>query len=245
MPGTTLHKAELYDRYRLPYAADSAPLLLDRIGNVATVADVGAGTGQLTRLFAPHCEQVIAIEPDPAMRTVAASSLVRLPNARLVDGSAEATTLADACIDLLVIGNAYHRFRPAACDELRRILAPGGHIALFSYVLPPDLTTMLFERLADLESLAARTEAAWERLPTQALFGSAPLSTVSCPLEITEDWEEFFGGACSGIEAPETGDDEFPLFEAINREVFDHFSVDDLIHLKYETRITWGVPSTR
>ena len=41
--------------------------LLDYIGAVQVVADIGAGTGQLTRLFAQRCTRVYAVEPDPAI----------------------------------------------------------------------------------------------------------------------------------------------------------------------------------
>ncbi|MBT6145044.1 MAG: class I SAM-dependent methyltransferase, partial [Gemmatimonadetes bacterium] len=171
MQRTSLRKARLYDQYRLPYAADAVVALLERIGPVNSVADIGAGTGQLTRLFAPHCRQVIAIEPDPAMRTVAGESLAGLTSAHIVAGSAEQTSLASASIELLVIGNAFHRFPAGACDELRRVLAPQGHVALFHYVLPTPLTDMLFSKLATLEGLSSRTRTAWPRLPLSALFG--------------------------------------------------------------------------
>jgi len=63
----TIEKAALYEKYRLPYAERAVAGLLDYIGAVQVVADIGAGTGQLTRLFAQRCTRVYAVEPDPAI----------------------------------------------------------------------------------------------------------------------------------------------------------------------------------
>jgi hypothetical protein len=54
------------------------------------------------------------------MRQVAQATLVAFPTIKIVSGSAAQTTLADNSIDLIVIGNAFHRFRPEACTDLRR-----------------------------------------------------------------------------------------------------------------------------
>ena len=50
---------------------------LEHIGEIQVVADMGAGTGQLARLFADRNTKVYAIEPDPAMRLVASATLAK------------------------------------------------------------------------------------------------------------------------------------------------------------------------
>jgi hypothetical protein len=161
-----------------------------------------------------------------------------------VDGSAEATTLPDQSVDLIVIGNAYHRFRREAGDELRRVLRPGGWAALFVYGFTNQAyTNMLFPRLAALPGLAGRIDQAWHKLPLEALFGAAPQQTLSFPQTHTQDWTAFFGAACSGIESPEPDDPDFAAFEAINREVFEAFAVEGVFTIEYETRVTFGQPA--
>jgi len=242
--GVSLSKAQLYESHRLPYAPEAAADLLERLGTPRLVADVGAGTGQLARLLAGRCEGVVAIEPELAMCVVAVQSLAHLPAVDIVAGTAEGIPLGADCVDLVVIGNAYHRFRPEACDELRRILAPGGHIALFSYEMHSrELTDMLFGKLAALTGLASRVEAAFRRLPAEALFGSARLGALVYPQQCRENWETFFGAACAGVEAPEPGDPEFARFEQINREVFDTFAADGWLTMEYETRVAFARPS--
>ena len=68
---TTIEKAQLYHQYRLPYPNVLANDLVKRIGVTPVIADIGAGTGQLTQLFMSYCDQIYTVEPDSAMRTSA------------------------------------------------------------------------------------------------------------------------------------------------------------------------------
>src|SRR5687768_8729941 len=90
---TTEDKAVLYDRYRLPYPIEMVDDLLAQIGGAEIAADMGAGTGQLARLFAEKCRKVYAVEPDDSMRKVALRVLKNHANIDVIDGTAEQTML--------------------------------------------------------------------------------------------------------------------------------------------------------
>jgi SAM-dependent methyltransferase len=69
---------------------------------------------------------VYAIEPNSAMRRTIERSPLIIP----VDGAAEATSLADASVDVVSAFQAYHWFDPArVLAEAKRILRPGGRFA--------------------------------------------------------------------------------------------------------------------
>ena len=239
----SIEKATLYEKYRLPYAPQAVEELFGYTGEVKVVADIGAGTGQLARLFAGRCKKVYAIEPDSAMCQVGATALQDFAASEIIPGYAEETTLTDNCIDLIVIGNAFHRFEPRACEEFRRILKPQGWIALFSYKFSNNaFTDMLLLKLNEMKGLASKVEKTWYRTPIQALFGDAQIQEISFRQSQREDWTAFFGAACAGIEAPEPGDPEFGQFEGLNREVFDRFAVNGEIQIDYETQVTFGQP---
>jgi SAM-dependent methyltransferase len=89
------------------------------------VLDLGAGTGKLTRELLRLGLDVVAVEPLADMRA-------RIPTAATVlDGAAEAIPLADASVDAVVAGQAFHWFeREHALAEIRRVLRPGGHLGL-------------------------------------------------------------------------------------------------------------------
>jgi SAM-dependent methyltransferase len=238
----SVERATLYEKYRLPYASQAVTDLLDYIGPVQVVADIGAGTGQLARLFAERCTRVYVVEPEPAMRQVASTALADWNAIRIRAGCAEQTTLAERSLDLIVVGNAFHRFKPEACAELRRILKPSGWVALFSYETDKALEGMLSERLAALKGAQRRVARVWHGMPARALFGKARTHTRSYRQSRTDDWATFFSAACTWLEAPYPGDREFGTFEAIYREVFDAFAVNGAIKIKYKTQVTFGQP---
>ena len=237
----SIEKATLYQKYRLPYAQQAIPDLLDEIGNIQTVADIGAGTGQLSRLFAPNAQQVYAIEPDPSMCVVAQNALARFSNITIIAACAEKTTLASNSVNLIVIGNAFHRFKAEACDELHRILTNDGHIVLISYrYTNTSFTDLLFSKLATIETFINKSEKAWKKTPQQNLFGNATVNTRSYSQSTLVNWESFWGAARAGIESPEKYENSFAQFKAINREVFDAFAENQKLRLEYETRISWS-----
>lgn len=241
--GMTLEKALLYEKFRLPYADAMVVDVLKRIGVVSVVADIGAGTGQLARLFAGSCTRVYAVEPDAAMRQVAANVLKSHPNIQLIDGRAEHTTLPDNSVDLIVIGNAFHRFQPPAIRELLRILKPSGWVAVIFYMFTNQaFADSLFPKLSQLESLATRSNQNVHRMPIEKLFGDHPIHTLHYAQSVAQDWETFWGAACSGIEAPNSHDEDFARFEAINKEVFNNFAVNDSIKIDYEIKVSVGQP---
>ena len=84
-----------------------------------------------SRSCAEAGSRVTAVEPNQAMREGAESDLGGEPGFRMVSGSAEVTGLPDQSVDHIVSAQAFHWFdRDAAQSEFRRILRPGGRVAL-------------------------------------------------------------------------------------------------------------------
>jgi SAM-dependent methyltransferase len=120
-------RAKDYARYRPGYPADAVDALLQGLPRECTVADVGAGTGILSRLLAARGAYVLAVEPNAAMRAAAAPH----PDVQWSDGTAEATGLSNASVDLVTVAQAFHWFDgPAALSEIHRVLRPGGRLAI-------------------------------------------------------------------------------------------------------------------
>jgi SAM-dependent methyltransferase len=118
--------ADEYERTRPDYpdaVVEALPLAPD-----ATVVDVGAGTGKLTRVLARHYARVIAVEPLDAMRAILEEVV---PDAESHAGSAEALPLADASVDAVFAAQAFHWFaNDESVAEFARVLRPGGVLAL-------------------------------------------------------------------------------------------------------------------
>jgi SAM-dependent methyltransferase len=94
----------------------------------ATVLDLGAGTGKLTRLLVAAFDRVVAVEPADAMRQML---LEMCPGVEALSGSAEAIPLPDATADAVFAAQSFHTFDATrAIAEIARVLRPGGAIVL-------------------------------------------------------------------------------------------------------------------
>jgi SAM-dependent methyltransferase len=98
------------------------------VGDAVDVVDVGAGTGKLTAALVGPGRSVVAVEPDAGMLDMLRS---QVPEARALQGAAEALPLPDASADAIVLGQAWHWVDvPRASAEAARVLRPGGSLGL-------------------------------------------------------------------------------------------------------------------
>ena len=94
----------------------------------ATVLDLGAGTGKLTRLLVPTFGRVVAVEPAEAMRRMLE---VLCPEAEALPGTGQEIPLADASVDAVFAAQAFHWFDDErAVAEISRVLRPRGVVVL-------------------------------------------------------------------------------------------------------------------
>lgn len=123
-------RARSYAAHRPAYPPEAVDAALRGLGDPAalTVADIGAGTGISSRLFAQRVAKVIAVEPNEHMRAQAEPAA----NIEWREGSAQQTGLPDKSVDHVVICQAFHWFAtPEAMRELARIAR--RRVALLQY----------------------------------------------------------------------------------------------------------------
>lgn len=97
----------------------------------SSAADIGAGTGKLTRRLLLLGANVYAVEPNDKMRGACLEYCAGFNNFEAVNAAAEDTALPDQCVDFITVAQAFHWFdKEKAKKEFRRILKPGGKVIL-------------------------------------------------------------------------------------------------------------------
>ncbi|KZE91337.1 class I SAM-dependent methyltransferase [Microbacterium sp. TNHR37B] len=127
--------ADVYEAGRPDYPVEAVSWMLAPVGGAAPVrvADVGAGTGKLTRVLRSLGADVVAVDPDPEMLAALRTAVPGVPT---LVGSAEALPLPRAgesvgALDAVVLGQAWHWVDPGAASiEVARVLRPGGVLGL-------------------------------------------------------------------------------------------------------------------
>jgi SAM-dependent methyltransferase len=119
-----------YHAHRPSYPRELIDWVLETSGvaHGAPVADVGCGTGIVTRLLAERGLEAIGVDPNEEMLAIARQE----GGPPYLRGEAVATGLADASMDLVTVGQAFHWFDgEATLREFRRILNESGCCAVF------------------------------------------------------------------------------------------------------------------
>jgi ubiquinone/menaquinone biosynthesis C-methylase UbiE len=115
---------------------------LDAIGPPKRALDVGTGSGAVARLISerwPDAE-VMGVDVSPGMIAEAR----RLGQERYDVGDASALPYADAVFDLVTLNNMIPFF-----DELARVVAPGGYVAIAYSMGPKTPIWVPLERVRD------------------------------------------------------------------------------------------------
>lgn len=235
-------KAEKYARYRWDYAPEAVQAIFDvtRISRRSSVADIGAGTGILTRHLVGKVEQVFAIEPNAFMRQLAVAELGFHPSCHIIDGRAEATTLPDHSVDLVTVAQAIGWFEPRRTKaEFLRILKPGGWLAaLRNYGTDDELGEALekvFPQEGDKSALKKG-----RGTPIGFYYGGNDYQKQTFAFTTQRTWDEFIGTLCTASYAP---DEESPLYVAFGRaarKVFDRFSSGGVVASHAVTELCVG-----
>jgi len=121
-------RAEHYDK-RADYSKEAVEKVLREIGAVPPkpVADIGAGTGKLTKLLASNGLTVHAVEPNDSMMAFGVRNTAGLP-VTWTKGVGEKTGLPDSSVYAAFFGSSFNVLdQKATLSEVARILFPNGY----------------------------------------------------------------------------------------------------------------------
>ena len=240
-------RVENYVRYRPGYPPAVLRVVEEECGLTAAsvVADVGSGTGILSGLFLRNGNLVYGVEPNEEMRAAGERLLAEYPNFRSVAGAAEATTLADASVDFVPAGQAFHWFdREGARREFRRVLRAGGWVVVVWNERRTDTTPFLrdYERLL-LTHGTDYAEVSHKYVDENLIFpffgeGRARLATFDN--EQVFDFEGLRGRALSASYVPAPGHPGHERMMAELAALFAEHNEGGRVVFEYDTKVYYG-----
>lgn len=178
------------------------------------------------------------------MRAAAESAFAREPRFESVDGSAEATGLGPASVDVVTAGQAFHWFDAVrARVEALRILRPDGWVVLVwnrrkDSPLGRAYEDMLVRFAPDYAHVRTRDRAAEPNL--RAFFAPGVPVAVRFDNEQLFDEEGLRGRLMSSSYAPRPG---HPLHEPMMQrlaEIFRENEKEGRVALAYDTEVWYG-----
>jgi ubiquinone/menaquinone biosynthesis C-methylase UbiE len=241
-------KRAAYQKYRPDYPPEAIELLIARAGLTGeqVVADLGSGTGLLTRHLLDHARRVYAVEPAEDMRRAAEAALGADSRFQSIDGTAERTGLPSDSADAITCGNSFHYFDPERVrGEVRRVLRSSGRVVLIFHDAPPDPGPFMQEYL---ELLASSTPSDLTSVHSPDDFERRFLSFFAGRETLREGgeqnerltWEELRGRFRSSSIAPDPTD---LRYESVMNELLHLFERhQDQSLVRY--RLGWTVVNT-
>lgn len=237
-----------YVRNRPGYPAAIVDLLVREAGltPASVIADLGSGTGNLARIFLERGNLVYGVEPNEAMRRAGEALLAGYPNFRSLAGTAEQTPLADASVDFVTAGQAFHWFdRDASRAEFGRILRPGGRAVLVWNDRQSKADSFAAGYEALLQTHAPEYGAACHRnvsgsAEVRAFFAPGPVSEYHFDNVQILDFDALHGRLLSSSYAPAPTEPNYPPLLTALRRLFDDHQQDGLVRFRYDTVVFLG-----
>ena len=241
------NRVDDYVRYRPGYPRELLDLLRTwcHFRRDHTIADIGSGTGLLSKLFLDHGNRVFGVEPNREMRAAGEEFLQTYAGFTSIAGSAEATTLPLQCVDFVAAAQAFHWFDLLPTRrEFQRILKPEGRVIIVWNERLLDDTPFL----RDYEELLQRFGTDYSRVsesyprPDQILefFGTNEFTSHSLPNSQEFDFAGLSGRLRSSSYAPAADHPQSaPMMEELQR-IFAANQKDGVVCMEYRTRIYTG-----
>ena len=241
------NRVEDYVRYRPGYPSEVVSLLQKWCGlrPAHTIADIGSGTGLLSKLFLEFGNHVYGVEPNAEMRAAGEEFLGSNPKFTSVAGSAESTTLPSDSVDFVTAGQAFHWFQQlAARDEFHRILKAQGRVIVVWNERLLDDTPFL----RDYEELLLRFGTDYSKVSESypradqmlEFFHPNEFTSHALPNIQEFDFAGLSGRLRSSSYAPPVGDPQFePMMQDLLR-IFDAHQQNGVVRMEYRTRVYAG-----
>lgn len=240
-------RVDNYIKYRPGYPTQVVDHLIETCGlsPSSVIADIGAGTGIFTKLLLEKGFKVYAVDPNQPMLDAAIRELSDNKNFNPITAPADATTLPDKSVDLIVCAQAFHWFNNDKTKaEFKRILKPGAKAALIwnNRVTDSDEFALAYDNLLKNESVDYNTVNHQNigDIDFKAFFKDGKYTVTKYPNQQVFDEDGLIGRAYSSSYVPPQDTDAGKTFLILLKELFAKFNVDGKVIFHYQTEIYLG-----
>lgn len=240
------NRVDNYVKYRPSYPREIISFLeiFFQFNNKLIIADIGSGTGILSKIFLENGNTVYAVEPNEPMRNKAAELLKNHPSFKSIDGTAEQTKLQNESVDIITAAQAFHWFDAVkAKAEFKRILKPNGYCCLMwnerLSISPFEKAyeQLLFNYSTDYAKVDHRNI---DDKKIKAFFSPQRVTKKSFSNQQVFDFDGLKGRLLSSSYAP---DETHPKHNAMIQQlknIFDSFKQNNIVEFNYETKLYLG-----
>ena len=211
-------KSQFYNS-RPTYPQECIDYLISKfsLSSDSVIADIGAGTGILTKPFLNMGCSAYAVEPNDDMFTELSKNLSQYSNVILLKTSAEKTEIPENSCDAVVVGTAFHWFdKNKFRSECERILKNKKHIA----ILRISNNTEADKRIEEIKHYSEQ-----DLSDAKEFFGKGFIEYVRFEYTLTFDEERYINNLLSSATAPLPNDANFDEYVNKCKSVFHkHFS---------------------
>ena len=238
-------RVDHYVRYRPGYPTDILGLLKSECDLTpdSVIADIAFGTGIFTRLLVENGNRVFGVEPNAGMRQAGEQFLQHYPTFTSVEGTAEATTLPEHCVDIITAAQAGHWFDPEkAVREFKRILKPDGWLVLLWNDRRMDSTEFQREYEQLLCAYGTDYEDVRRTGATLAVerFFSQSFRRREFEYKQMLDYAGLEGRLLSSSYIPQRDHSQYDSMLRELRRMFDRHQVNGSVSFDYDTRVYYG-----
>ncbi|WP_010280843.1 class I SAM-dependent methyltransferase [Bacillus timonensis] len=234
-------KAEIYAKSRPSYPLDSKAGL----NKDCLIADIGSGTGILSRQLLGRGCTVIGVEPNDDMRTVAEQTIKHGSRFISIKATAENTTLNDNSIDLITVAQAFHWFDMEQFRlECQRILKEDAKVALVwnsrhgSSEINKECGDICKKYCPNFKGFSGGMEE--KPIPFHQFFKDGKYEFTYFRNDLQHNLDEFLGRYLSASYSPKVTDMEYTPFITALTKLFEKYSNKDTIIIPNRTRSYLG-----
>jgi SAM-dependent methyltransferase len=242
------NKAGIYKKYRPSYPKELIDYLYSQSGfnQDSIIADMGSGTGILSRLFIERGNIVYCVEPNDDMRETAERDLSESKRFISINASAESTDLQDRSVDFISAAQSFHWFdKHAFKSECQRLLRPDGKVIIIwntrdhEYEIIKKESMFREEYCSDKKGLkdGGKLVRDWSDF-----FVGGVCEHMTCRNDLVLNRDSYIGINLSRSWAPreEQDSEKYSGFVCMLNELFDEYSDNGVLNIPYFTQCYIG-----